>query len=70
MECLAAFCKDPAGNLNDLNVIVPKIIEATNIKAAITLVESLTKDLVQPGDLKYLASSEHTPTDKIMLFIA
>lgn len=46
MECLDAFCTDPVGRLNDLNVIVPKIIETTNVKAAITLIESLTKDLV------------------------
>ncbi len=70
MECLDAFCEDPVARLNDLNVIVPKIIETTNIEAAITLLESLTKDLVTQSDYKYLVSSDHTPSDKIMLFIA
>ena len=65
MECLKTFCKDPVGRLNDLNVIVPKIIESNDVKAAITLVEALTKDLVQQSDYKYLVSADHSPTDKI-----
>jgi len=48
MECLKRFIDQPATQLNDLNTIIPAIIDKNDVSAAIKLVKALIKaDLVK-----------------------
>jgi hypothetical protein len=48
MECLKRFIDQPATQLNDLNTIIPAIIDKNDVSATIKLVKALIKaDLVK-----------------------
>ena len=48
MECLKRFLDQPATQLNDLNTIIPAIIDKNDVSAAIKVVKALVKaDLVK-----------------------
>ena len=71
MECFKRFLDRPTANLNDLNLIIPAILEKSDVKSAAKLLNALIKaDLVQQDDFKYLVGSEFIPTDQVILFIS
>jgi len=48
MECLKRFIEQPATQLNDLNTIIPAIIDTKDVASAIKIVKALVKaDLVK-----------------------
>lgn len=48
MECLKSFIASPTNHLNDLNAIIPAIIEKNDVKSATKLVKAIIEsDLVQ-----------------------
>jgi len=67
---LKQFLKEPASHLNDLNKIIPALIDANDIAKAQKLICALTPTLVPESDYKYLISSAEQPTDKVVLFIS
>ena len=43
MECLKRFLAKPAEQLNDLNTVIPAIIDSNDVQAALKLVKSIIK---------------------------
>lgn len=59
MECLKQFLANPTKHLNDLNVIIPVIIQQNDIDSATLLLNSIIEaNLVSKDDFKYLISKE------------
>ena len=68
MEC---FLQKPASNLNQLNTIVPDLIEQNNITETLHLIEALElAKLITSDDYRFLVADHEQPTDKIVSFIS
>ena len=57
MECLKPFLKEPASHLNELNQIIPALIDANDISKAQKLIKAVAPTLVPESDYKYLISN-------------
>jgi len=65
------FLQKPASNLNQLNTIIPHLIEQNNISETLHLIEALERaKLITSDDYRFLVADHEQPTDKIVSFIS